>query len=144
MIRCIFLVWLVFGVIASAVHPASVAAAGFGDKSKQLPASAADIRKATEKAETAHDIQRDFPGATAAERAIIRAAPLRQEKEIKAEESKPSWWQRMLASGLLRLLQFAGWGLLTLLALGLIYVAATSSGVWERRRREKGLEVASA
>jgi hypothetical protein len=134
MIRFLILSRLIF-LLSIALSADISYAQGFGNKSKVQPASSDRILEAMKKAETAHDLQRDFPGATAQERDIIRAAPMRPIVEEKVDTKEPSKWQKILAEVFLRFLQFIGWGLLTLFALGLIYFAATSSGVWQRRKR---------
>jgi hypothetical protein len=128
---------LVIGLLMVGTNAAS--AQGFGDKSKAAPANSEKIMDAMDSAETAHDIQRNFPGATTTERQIKRAEPLRPEKIETQTDATPGWWSRIFGEAFLRLLQFIGWGLLTLLALALIYFAATTSGVWQRRTKDDAI-----
>jgi hypothetical protein len=139
MIRFLTLFRLIF-LLGAALSVNGSYAQGFGGKSKVPAASSDKILEAMKKAETAHDLQRDFPGATAQERDIIRASPMRPIVEEKVETRKPSKWQKIFGELFLRILQFIGWGLLTLFALGLIYFAATSSGVWQRQKRKADID----
>jgi hypothetical protein len=92
---------------ARAADPAPVARA---------PSEAA-IRDAVEAAETAHDIQREFPGETG-ERKVDRAPPLLQPVQQDSEENS---WLTKLLEALLPVLRVLAYALLALLAGLLIY-----------------------
>ncbi len=126
-----FLMVSLFAVCSSAAYPQ-----GFGDKSKAVAAKSEEVMDAMESAETAHDIQRTFPGATTREREVKRAEPLRPEKVEVETDNQSTWWSKAFGEAFLRILQFIGWAMLTLLALALIYFAATTSGVWQRSVKE--------